>query len=328
MWIKRRRGWEIPESQVTPEPLVLNRRALMAAAGAGTMLAPSLAQAQFFRRTEADPWARLPADAPDLAAAMRNPRFVAGRAISPERDAVTLNNFYEFGTSKDIWTTALRMPVRPWTIKVEGMVESPGEFSVDDLIRRIGVEERVYRMRCVEAWAMTVPWSGFELRKLLDIVKPLGSAKFVRFETAQLPAVMPGLRQSWYPWPHIEGCTIEEAANELTFMPVGLYGKPLPPQNGGPFRVMMPWKYGFKSGKSITRITLTDQRPKSFWETLQASEYGFWANVNPAVAHPRWSQATERLIGSNERVPTQLFNGYGEFVAGMYSNLQAERLWA
>ncbi len=328
MWIKRRRGWEIPESRVTPEPLVLNRRALMAAAGAGTMLAPTVASAQFFRRTEADPWARLPADAPDLPAAMRNPRFVPGRAVSPERDAATFNNFYEFGSSKDIWPTALRMPTRPWTIKIDGMVESPGEFGVDDLIRRIGLEERVYRLRCVEAWAMTVPWTGFELSKLLGIVKPLGSAKYLRFETAQLPAVMTGLRQSWYPWPHIEGCTIEEAANELAFMPVGLFGKPLPPQNGGPFRVILPWKYGFKSGKSLARITLTDQRPKSFWETLQASEYGFWANVNPAVSHPRWSQATERLIGSNERVPTQLFNGYGEFVAGLYSNLQSERLWA
>ena len=175
---------------------------------------------------------------------------------------------------------------------------------------------------------MTVPWTGFELSKLLQMVKPLGSAKYLRFETAQLPAVMTGLRQSWYPWPHIEGCTIEEAGNELTFMPVGLFGRPLPPQNGGPFRVMFPWKYGFKSGKSITRITLTDQRPKSFWETLQASEYGFWANVNPEVPHPRWSQASERLIGSNERVPTRLFNGYGEFVAGLYTNLQNERLYA
>jgi len=328
MWIKRRRGWEIPEGQATPEALVLNRRAIMAAAGAGVMMAPSVARAQFFRRAEADPWARLPVDAPDLSPAMRNPRFVAGRAISPERDATTFNNFYEFGSNKDIWPTALRMPVRPWTIKIDGMVESPGEFGVDDLIRRIGLEERVYRMRCVEAWAMTVPWSGFELSKLLAIVKPLGSAKYLRFETAQLPAVMTGLRQSWYPWPHIEGCTIEEAANELAFMPVGLFGRPLPPQNGGPFRLMLPWKYGFKSGKSLARITLTDQRPKSFWETLQGSEYGFWANVNPAVPHARWSQATERLIGTNERVPTQIFNGYGEFVAGLYTNLQNQRLWA
>jgi sulfoxide reductase catalytic subunit YedY len=329
MLIKRPRGWEIPESQATPEHLVLGRRALMAAAGAGAMLAPTVAKAQFWRRSEpADPWARTPADVPDLPPAMRNTRYPAGRDLSPERDAVTFNNFYEFGSDKGIWTTALKMPVRPWTIQVDGMVENPGEFDVDDIIRRIGIEERVYRLRCVEAWGMTVPWSGFQLSKLLDIVKPQGSAKFVRFETARKPEVMTGLRQSWYPWPHIEGCTIEEAGNELTFMPVGLFGKPLPPQNGGPFRVVFPWKYGFKSGKSIARITLTDQRPVSFWETLQASEYGFWANVNPEVPHPRWSQASERLIGSNERVPTRLFNGYGEFVAGLYDNLQNERLWA
>ena len=330
MFIRRRRGWEIPESQATPEHLVLNRRALMAAAGAGTMLLPAAAaKAQWFSRGPApDPWARLPAELPDLPPAMRNTRYQPGRAMSPERDAVTYNNFYEFGSDKGVWSSALKMPMRPWTVKVDGMVESPGEFDVDDLIRRIGLEERVYRLRCVEAWGMTVPWTGFALAKLLEIVKPLGSAKYLRFETAQVPAVMTGLRQSWYPWPHIEGCTIEEAGNELAFLPVGLFGRPLPPQNGGPFRVVFPWKYGFKSGKSVARITLTDQRPRSFWETLQGSEYGFWANVNPEVPHPRWSQASERLIGSNERVPTRLFNGYGEFVASLYSGLQNERLWA
>lgn len=332
MRFHRRRGWEIPERAATPEHLVLNRRALMAAAGAGAMLAPSAADAQWLlRRGEGgatDPWARNPADLPDLPEHQRNLRFAPGRALSPERDTVTFNNFYEFGTDKGIWTAALRMPVRPWTIRIEGMVEQPGEFGVDDLIRRIGLEERVYRLRCVEAWAMTVPWSGFQLSKLLDIVRPLGSARYVRFETATIQGVMPGLRQSWYPWPHVEGCTIAEAQNELTFMPVGMFGKPLPPQNGGPFRVVFPWKYGFKSGKSVTRIVLTDQRPKSFWETLQANEYGFWANVNPEVPHPRWSQASERLIGSNERVPTRLFNGYGDFVASLYTGLQNERLWA
>jgi sulfoxide reductase catalytic subunit YedY len=190
------------------------------------------------------------------------------------------------------------------------------------------IEERVYRLRCVEAWAMTVPWTGFELSHLLRLVEPLSGARYLAFETAALPAVMPGLRQSWYPWPHIEGCTLEEAMNELTFMPVGMYGRPLPQQNGGPFRVVFPWKYGFKSGKSVVRITLTDRRPQTFWPRIQPSEYGFWANVNPEVAHPRWSQATERLLGSGERVPTRLFNGYGEWVAGLYTTLQRERLWA
>ncbi|WP_372621823.1 protein-methionine-sulfoxide reductase catalytic subunit MsrP [Falsiroseomonas sp.] len=331
MRILRRRGWEIPEREATPEQAYLNRRTLIGA-GAGAMLLPAAAaEAQWLfgrREPAADPWTRNPADIPDLPPAMRNTRYQPGRDLTGEREPVTFNNFYEFGSNKDIWPSALKMPTRPWTVKVDGMVEEPGEFDVDDLIRRIGLEERVYRLRCVEAWAMTVPWTGFQLSKLLEIVKPLGSAKYVRFETAQVQPHMIGLRQSWYPWPHIEGCTIEEAGNELTFMPVGLYGKPLPAQNGGPFRVLFPWKYGFKSGKSLARITLTDERPKSFWETLQGSEYGFWANVNPEVPHPRWSQATERLIGSNERVPTRLFNGYGEFVADLYTNLQNERLWA
>ena len=328
MFIHRRRGWEIPESQVTPEHLVLNRRTLMAAAGAGTVLAPAAAQAQFWRRNEpADPWARLPATTPDLPPAMRNPRYRPDRAISPEREPVTYNNFYEFGSDKGVWSSAIRMPVRPWTIKIDGLVEQPVELEVDDLIRRVGVEERVYRLRCVEAWAMTVPWTGFELSKMLELAKPLSGTRYVRFETAQVPSVMTGLRQAWYPWPHVECCTMAEAMNELSFVPVGLFGRPLPPQNGGPIRVVFPWKYGFKSGKSIARITLTNERPKSFWETLQPNEYGFWANVNPEVPHPRWSQASERLIGTGERVPTRLFNGYGEFVAGLYTNLQSERLW-
>jgi sulfoxide reductase catalytic subunit YedY len=329
MRIHRRRGWEIPEREATPEHIFLNRRALIAAAGAGAMFSKA-AQAQWlFGRSSSsgDPWTRTPVDAPALPPAMRNPRYPPGRDISAEREPITYNNYYEFGSNKDVWPSAVRMPLRPWTIKVDGMVEEPGEFGLDDLIRRVGLEERVYRHRCVEAWAMTVPWTGFALAKLLEIVRPLGSAKYVGFETAQVPAVMTGLRQSWYPWPYVEGCTIEEAGNELTFMPVGIYGRPLPAQNGGPFRVVFPWKYGFKSGKSVTRITLTDQRPKTFWETLQGSEYGFWANINPEVPHPRWSQASERLIGSNERVPTRLFNGYGDFVASLYTNLQRERLW-
>ncbi len=175
---------------------------------------------------------------------------------------------------------------------------------------------------------MVVPWTGFPLAALLSQVRPLASAKYVVFQTAADRATMPGLRQSWYPWPYIEGCTIEEAQHDLSFMVVGAYGKLLPAQNGGPIRIHFPWKYGFKSGKSLVRIRLTDQRPVSFWERIQAQEYGFWANVNPAVSHPRWSQASERVIGTNDRVPTQIFNGYGEFVAPLYTGLQDERLWA
>jgi methionine sulfoxide reductase catalytic subunit len=314
MLVRRMPGWMIAERDATAEGLFVGRRAALAAAaglvGGGLGLAPH------------------EAGATELAPAMRNPRYRPEAAITGEREATTYNNYYEFGSHKTISAAAQTLPQRPWTLRVEGMVERPGEFALDDLLRRMPIEERVYRHRCVEAWSMVVPWTGFQLSELLKLAAPLGSAKYVRFETAAVPSVMPGLRQSWYPWPYIEGCTIEEAANELSFMVVGAYGKPLPPQNGGPVRVHFPWKYGFKSGKSLVRVVLTDQRPKSFWEAIQPQEYGFWANVNPEVPHPRWSQATERMLGTNERVPTRVFNGYGEFVAGLYEGLQGERLWA
>ncbi|GGG48623.1 mononuclear molybdenum enzyme YedY [Caldovatus sediminis] len=320
MLIRIRRGWEIPESRVTPEAIATNRRAVLGLAAAGLAAAPpALGQTRD---------AGAPAEGSPLPPAMRNPRYRVERAITPEHEATTFNNYYEFGSHKSIYRAAQRLPMRPWTVKVEGMVEQPREFGIDDLIAAMPIEERVYRLRCVEAWSMVVPWTGFRLSALLDRVRPLSSARYVRFETAAVPEVMPGLRQSWYPWPYIEGCTIEEAANELAFLVVGAYGRPLPPQNGGPLRVHFPWKYGFKSGKSLVRITLTDRRPKSFWETVQGNEYGFWANVNPEVPHPRWSQATERVLGTGERIPTRIFNGYGEFVAHLYVNLQNERLWA
>jgi sulfoxide reductase catalytic subunit YedY len=312
MPIRRPRGWEIPESRVTPEHLVLGRRKAFGL-GAALAAAPGIAAAQ---------------GAGGLPPAMRNTRYAPGRDITGERDVTTYNNYYEFGSSKSISQAAQRLPLRPWTVKVGGMVENPREFGIEDLLRTMPIEERVYRLRCVEAWSMVIPWTGFPLSALLDAVKPLGSARYVVFETAALPAVMPGLRQSWYPWPYIEGCTLAEAGNELSFMVVGAYGKALAPQNGGPIRFHQPWKYGFKAGKAIVRITLTDRRPVSFWERIQAQEYGFWANVNPEVAHPRWSQANERVIGTNARVPTQLFNGYADFVSSLYTGLQNERLWA
>ena len=209
------------------------------------------------------------------------------------------------------------------------MVEKPFEIGVDDLIRKVGIEERLYRMRCVEAWSMTIPWSGFQMSKLVQMAKPLSSAKYVRMETFLDKSVAPGQRQSWFPWPYVEGVTIEEANNELAFLVTGTYGKPAPKQHGAPLRLALPWKYGFKSIKSIVRFSFTDKRPKSYWEDLQSSEYGFWANVNPEVAHPRWSQASEEILGTGgERKPTLLFNGYGEYVAGLYTGLQSERLWA
>jgi methionine sulfoxide reductase catalytic subunit len=217
---------------------------------------------------------------------------------------------------------------RPWTIKIDGMVEAEKTVDVDELIRAMPIEERLYRHRCVEAWSMTIPWTGFPLKSLVGFARPTASATYVRFETFYDPIMAPAQRQVWYPWPYIEGLTIAEANNDLAFLVMGAYGKTLHNQFGAPLRLATPWKYGFKSIKSIARITFTDERPASFWEEAQSSEYGFWANVNPEVAHPRWSQATERVLHTGEQVPTLLFNGYAEEVAGLYTGLDGERLWA
>jgi methionine sulfoxide reductase catalytic subunit len=206
-------------------------------------------------------------------------------------------------------------------------VAKPMTLDIDDLLKRVTLEERLYRHRCVEAWSMAVPWTGFPLKALLDIAQPLGSAKYVRFETFQNPKVASGQKQFWYPWPYIEGITMAEANNELAFVVTGMYGKPVPKQDGAPLRLALPWKYGFKSIKSIVRISFTDKQPVTFWQTVQGEEYGFWANVNPEVPHPRWSQATERVLGSDERVPTLKWNGYGEYVAHLYDGLQSEKLF-
>ena len=226
-----------------------------------------------------------------------------------------------------MWREAQALKTRPWTVKIEGMVKQPRTIGIDDLIKQVSLEERIYRHRCVERWAMTVPWTGFPVSDLLKIAEPLGSAKYVVFTTAMDKKAMPGLSASWYPWPYVEGITIEEAANDLAFLSTGLFGKPLPPQNGAPLRLTLPWKYGFKSVKSIVSINFTDKRPKTFWEEIQPEEYGFWANINPAVAHRRWSQAEETLLGSGKTVPTQIYNGYGPFVAGLYDNMKAEKLF-
>jgi len=317
MLIRRPRGWEIPERDATPEALWTRRRTLGAGLGAiaGGLLGGRNAIAQ------EDPSA-------GMYPAMRNMRYRVDRELSAENDATTFNNFYEFGTSKTIWRAAEKMPIRPWQVRIEGMVEQPRTVDFDDILKAMTLEERVYRFRCVEAWAMTVPWSGFSLKQFVEWCKPTSSAKYVVMQTFQNPSVATGQRASWYPWPYTEGLTIDEATNELAFIATGLYGKPIPRQNGAPLRLVTPWKYGFKGVKSIVRFNFTDQRPKTFWEQLQASEYGFWANVNPKVSHPRWSQASEEVVGTGKRVPTQLFNGYSDFVADLYTNRQDERLWA
>ena len=319
MLIRRRKGWDIPECHATSEALFLDRRALLAGgaaaiAGVTSLLPPTAAWAA------TDPTA-------SLYPAKRNPAYTIDRPVTPEAINDHYNNFYEFGTSKDIFDAAQALKTRPWTVKIDGMVEAPKEIAFDDLIKAMPLEERLYRHRCVEAWSMTVPWTGFPLKALVDFVKPLGSAKYVRFETFRDPKMAPGQRQFFYPWPYVEGLTMAEAGNDLAFLVTGAYGKPLGKSFGAPIRLALPWKYGFKSIKSITKISFVADRPKTFWEGLQSSEYGFWANVNPAVPHPRWSQATEEVLGTGTRQPTLIYNGYGDLVAGLYKGLENERLF-
>ena len=317
MLIKRRQGWELGENQATPEAAYLQRRSLVKAMGLGaaSLAVPAIASAQ-----DKDPSAA-------LYPAKRNDKYGVPTPMTAEKLATTYNNFYEFGTDKSIWRDAQKLEVRPWTIKVSGMVEKPFEIGIDDLLAKVQLEERVYRHRCVEAWSMIVPWSGFPMRSLVELCKPTSGAKFVVMKTLSKPAVMREQRDPLYPWPYTEGLAMDEAMNDLTFIATGLYGKPIHKQNGAPLRLVAPWKYGFKNVKSIVSVEFSDKRPVSFWEKLQASEYGFWANVNPQVPHPRWSQATEKPLGSDNRIPTLLYNGYGEFVAGLYADRKAEKLF-
>jgi sulfoxide reductase catalytic subunit YedY len=323
MLVKSRRGWEIPEHEATPESLFLGRRELVKAMGMGAILAgaPALAsRALAADAPEADPSA-------GLYPVKRNPKYVLDRPVTDEKLSTTYNNYYEFGTDKDIYSYAQKLKIRPWTVAIDGMVEKPMTVDIDDLLKKMPLEERLYRHRCVEAWSMAVPWSGFPMKALVDFAKPISGAKYVRMETFLDPKMAPGQNMFMYPWPYIEGVTMEEANNEMAFLVTGMYGHPVPKQDGAPLRLALPWKYGFKSVKSIVKFSFTDKRPVSFWQDLQSSEYGFWANVNPEVPHPRWSQATERVLGGG-RVPTQIWNGYGEFVAHLYDGLKDERLFA
>ena len=298
------------DNLITPPNIFFERRNLLKSLGliSGSFLLPSLNTSAFA----------------DTSSLRKNQEFLNKRPLTQEKFATTYNNYYEFGSSKNIWRSAQKLKTNPWIISVDGMVEKPLEIDVLDLIDLMGqIEERVYRHRCVEAWAMTLPWLGFEFSKLIDYVKPLNNAKYVKFETFLDPKVARGQKQKWYPWPYTEGITIEEASNVLTFMATGIYGKELPKQNGAPLRSVLPWKYGFKSIKSIKKITFTDKIPLSFWESLQPTEYGFWANVNPKIPHARWSQETEKLIGDEIKVvPTLLFNGYEEYVEHLYTKDQ------
>jgi sulfoxide reductase catalytic subunit YedY len=323
MNVIHRRGWEIPERLATPEHLVFNRRSLLIGGASAIALAPRGALAQ-----RANAVATLNDPTADLYPAKRSDKYKLDRAITDEKINTHYNNFYEYGTAKEVAAPAQQLKTRPWTVKIDGMVEKPIEVGIDDLIRKMTLEERTYRHRCVEAWSMAVAWTGFPFAKLVDYARPLGSAKYVKMTTFLDPKMAPGQKLPWFPWPYVEGLTMAEATNELAFLVTGAYGHPLAKQMGAPLRLAVPWKYGFKSIKSIVQFTFTDKRPVGLWEAVQSSEYGFWANVNPKVPHPRWSQATEEVIGTGERVPTKLFNGYAEYVADIYKDLQKERLWA
>lgn len=318
MLTRTRKGWELPDSAATPRSVYLNRRQLLAAGGAGTMLA---ALPRGLRAAEEAPIA------PELYPAPRNETYVLDRELTNPELATSYNNFYEFGSHKQIALAAQSLRLRPWTVTIDGLVEEEIVLDAEELIRRMPVEERLYRLRCVEAWSMAVPWTGFPMKALVEFARPLSSARYVVMETFEDSSMAPGQKQFWYPWPYVEGLTIEEATNDLALIGTGIYGEPMPRQNGAPLRLVVPWKYGFKSVKSLVRFTFSDTRPVNFWQALIPEEYGFWANVNPEVPHPRWSQAEERVIGTDEMVPTLPFNGYGEFVAHLYADMQGEQLY-
>ena len=313
-----RPGWHIPENRVTPESVYLQRRHFlkqMGFAGAALLAAPlaGLTQPDAKKDAPAKPGGK-------AYPAPRNKEFDPGWKLTDQEVAGTYNNFYEFSTQKDrVHELTGSFKILPWEIKIGGLVEKPMTIDVRDLIEKFGLEERVYRFRCVEAWAMIVPWTGFPLSKLIAMVEPRSEAKFVRFETFNRPDQAPGFaRLSNYPWPYTEGLRMDEAMNPLTLVTTGIYGKSMPKQHGAPIRMVVPWKYGYKSIKSIVKIDFVDKQPNTLWESLAPDEYPFESNVNPAVPHPRWSQATERVIDTGDRVRTEPYNGYGKYVASLY----------
>jgi sulfoxide reductase catalytic subunit YedY len=314
-------------SEITPPGLYAQRREFIKKAGlfAVTSAAWGAGLTLLSSRGEADPPKPPPGPpapgAGKLVVAKRG-EYVVDEARTPYDAVTTYNNFYELGVSKSAPArNADHLRPRPWTVRVEGEVREPRTLDLDTLIGWFGLEERVYRMRCVEAWSMVIPWLGFPLADLVKRLEPTSRARFIEFTTLLDPEQLPGEEDSVLPWPYVEGLRMDEAMNPLTFMAVGLYGRPLPGQNGAPLRLVVPWKYGFKGVKSIVRIALRESRPPTTWNTVGPNEYGFFANVNPLVDHPRWSQATERRIGEVERRPTLPYNGYAKYVAAMYRGM-------
>jgi len=318
--IKISKPWQLSENQCTPEKLYLNRRQIIGSIGLTSSLLATEAQAKTKSATTP---LQLTAKASEWS--ITDPQ-------TPEAMATSYNNFYEFGTDKtDPAKYAKAMTTDPWTITVEGEANKTGTYSVQDLIRPDELEERIYRLRCVEAWSMVIPWIGVPLRKILARFEPNSSAKYVQFETKFEPSQMRGTRWPVLDWPYVEGLRMDEAMHDLTLMAVGMYGRELPNQNGAPLRLIVPWKYGFKSIKSIVKIRFTSKQPSTSWEKSAPREYGFYSNVNPDVDHPRWSQATERVIGGGSfsslfsRRKTDPFNGYGSAVAEIYAGMNLKR---
>ena len=310
MFLKKNKVWNLKESSITSESVFNSRRKIIKNLAIGSLVVPSASLIPFTAFSSFYP-------------PITNNFYKVDRDLTKESLATTYTNFYEFGSSKNIWRRAAQLTTNPWLLTIDGLVNKPLTIDVNDLLKKIGgIEERVYRFRCVEAWSMTVPWAGFPVNKILSLVEPKTDAKFVKFETFFNPDIAPGQKQKWYPWPYQEGITVEEAKNDLSFIATGIYGKKLPNQNGAPLRLILPWKYGFKSIKSIVKISFVNKRPIGLWEKLAPKEYGFWANVNPNIPHPRWSQKSEQQLGVDGRIPTVIYNGYGDHVASMYNKLE------
>ena len=317
--------WQLPESAATPEDIYRDRRRFLKNVGLGAIGASALGMGCFVSVEEpgsraSDAGSTIADDSGLYPATINDAYSVTERGLTPFEVASRYNNFYEFTTSKSrVWELVDRFETEPWTVEIKGNVHRPQTFDLEALFRQVTLQERIYRFRCVEAWAMTVPWTGFPLSELINLVEPMSNANYIRFVTVNRPDQMPGIDAAPnFPWPYFEGLRMDEAMNELTMLVTGLYGAPVPKQNGAPLRLITPWKYGYKSIKSIVEIEFLEQEPPTFWNTLAPNEYSFLSNVDPAVPHPRWSQATERLIGTEETVDTLPFNGYEAEVAHLY----------
>jgi methionine sulfoxide reductase catalytic subunit len=318
------RPWDLPQRDVTPQEALLSRRTWLKRLGLGGLALGAAGGGLWWAfRPGSDTEVLAPRQDDPVGAtlypARPDRRFRdAGRPLTGEATAARYCNFYEFTGFKSVWRHVDSFRTSPWAVEVTGLVARPRTYDLDDLVRAFPLEERVYRHRCVEAWAMVVPWTGFPLSALLRKAEPLAGAKYVRFVSFEQPDTATRQKDASMPWPYTEGLTLAEATNELTFLATGMYGHPLLKQHGAPLRLVVPWKYGFKGAKSLVRVELTDKQPATFWNTLAPHEYDFRANVDPGVPHPRWSQASERLLGTGEERPTVLYNGYGEWVAGLY----------